>query len=67
MATIISLAEHHFAAADDDEVREQFEFQIPGGRIGDGQEAAELVLAIVTGASGFLAGQVIPISGGWVT
>jgi 2-keto-3-deoxy-L-fuconate dehydrogenase len=32
-----------------------------------GQEAAELVLALATGASGFLAGQVIPISGGWVT
>lgn len=52
---------------DDDGVREQFESQIPAGRIGDGQEAAELVLALATGASGFLAGQVIPISGGWVT
>ena len=52
---------------DDDEVREQFESQIPAGRIGNGQEAAELVLALATGASGFLAGQVIPISGGWVT
>ena len=52
---------------DDDEAREQFESQIPAGRIGDGQEAAELVLALATGASGFLAGQVIPISGGWVT
>jgi 2-keto-3-deoxy-L-fuconate dehydrogenase len=52
---------------EDDEVREQFESQIPAGRIGDGQEAAELVLALATGASGFLAGQVIPISGGWVT
>ena len=29
-----------------------------------GQEAAELVLALATAASGFLAGQVIPISGG---
>jgi len=37
---------------------------IPAGRIGDGQEAAELVLAFTTGASGFLAGRVIPISGG---
>jgi 2-keto-3-deoxy-L-fuconate dehydrogenase len=52
---------------EDAEVREQFESQIPAGRIGEGQEAAELVLALATGASGFLAGQVIPISGGWVT
>jgi 2-keto-3-deoxy-L-fuconate dehydrogenase len=52
---------------EDEEVREQFESQIPAGRIGEGQEAAELVLALATGASGFLAGQVIPISGGWVT
>jgi hypothetical protein len=44
------------------EVREQFELQIPAGRTGEGQEAAELALA--TGASGFLSGQVIPISGG---
>ena len=52
---------------EDDEVRDQFESRIPAGRIGDGQEAAELVLALAPGASGFLAGQVIPISGGWVT
>lgn len=52
---------------EDDEVREQFESQIPAGRMGDGQEAAELVLPLATGTSGFLAGQVIPISGGWVT
>jgi 2-keto-3-deoxy-L-fuconate dehydrogenase len=52
---------------EDDDVRELFESQIPVGRIGDGEEAAELVLALSTGASGFLAGQVIPISGGWVT
>ena len=49
---------------EDDDVREQFESQIPAGRIGDGEEAAELVLALSTGASGFLAGQVIPM---WVT
>ncbi len=49
------------------EVREQFVSQIPAGRIGEGQKAAELVLALATGASGFLAGQVIPISGGCVT
>ena len=52
---------------EDAEVREQFESQIPAGRIGEGQEATELVLALATGASGFLAGQAILISGGRVT
>jgi NAD(P)-dependent dehydrogenase (short-subunit alcohol dehydrogenase family) len=47
------------------EVREQFVSEIPAGRTGEGKEAAELALA--TDASDFLAGQVIPISGGWVT
>lgn len=51
----------------DDAVRESFEEQIPAGRLGDGGEAAELALALATGASRFLAGQVIPISGGWAT
>jgi len=50
---------------EDEEVREQFVSEIPAGRIGEGEEAAELALA--TDASDFLAGQVIPISGGWVT
>src|SRR5215210_889582 len=50
---------------EDAEVREQFVSEIPAGRIGEGEEAA--VLALATDASDFLAGQVIPISGGWVT
>ena len=50
---------------EDDEVREDFESQIPAGRLGDGREGAELALALATGASDFLAGQVIPVSGGW--
>jgi 2-keto-3-deoxy-L-fuconate dehydrogenase len=49
----------------DEDVRGQFVSEIPAGRIGE--EAAELVLSLATGASDFLAGQVIPISGGWVT
>lgn len=49
----------------DDEVRESFEQPIPAGRLGEGREAAELALALATGASDFLAGQIIPISGGW--
>ncbi len=51
----------------DESVRESFESQIPAGRLGKGSEAAELALALATGASTFLAGQVIPVSGGWAT
>jgi 2-keto-3-deoxy-L-fuconate dehydrogenase len=40
------------------------DWSIPAGRLGEGAEAAELALS--TEASDFLAGQVIPISGGWV-
>lgn len=51
----------------DDATREAFEAQIPAGRLGEGREAAELALALATSASDFLAGQVIPVSGGWAT
>ena len=51
----------------DESVREQFVAEIPAGRLGEGAEAAELALSLSTGASDFLAGQVIPISGGWAT
>lgn len=51
----------------DDAVRESFEAQIPAGRLGEGREAAELALALASGASDFLAGQVVPVSGGWAT
>ena len=51
----------------DDAVREQFVADIPAGRLGEGAEAAELALSLATGASDFLAGQVIPVSGGWAT
>lgn len=51
----------------DPSVREGFEAQIPAGRLGQGAEAAELALALAAGASDFLAGQVIPISGGWTS
>ena len=51
----------------EESVREQFVADIPAGRLGEGVEAAELALALSTEASDFLAGQVIPISGGWVT
>jgi 2-keto-3-deoxy-L-fuconate dehydrogenase len=52
---------------EDESVREQFVADIPAGRLGVGAEAAELVLSLSTEASDFLAGQVIPISGGWAT
>ncbi|MGH3087887.1 MAG: SDR family oxidoreductase [Rubrobacteraceae bacterium] len=51
----------------DESVREQFVADIPAGRLGVGEEAAELALALATDASNFLSGQVIPISGGWAT
>ena len=51
----------------DDAVRGSFEAQIPAGRLGEGRDAAELALALATGASDFLAGQVVPVSGGWAT
>lgn len=51
----------------DPEVRESFESQIPAGRLGKGDQAAALVLALASGASAFMAGQVIPVSGGWAT
>jgi 2-keto-3-deoxy-L-fuconate dehydrogenase len=51
----------------DDSVRTSFESQIPAGRLGEGAEAGALALALATDASDFLAGQVIPISGGWAT
>lgn len=51
----------------DDEVRGSFESQIPAGRLGEGREAAELALALASGASDFMAGQIVPVSGGWAT
>ncbi|QGK68571.1 SDR family oxidoreductase [Allosaccharopolyspora coralli] len=51
----------------DESVRQQFEAQIPAGRLGTGPEAAELALSLASSGSDFLAGQVIPISGGWTT
>ncbi|WP_224389859.1 SDR family NAD(P)-dependent oxidoreductase [Pseudonocardia sp. ICBG1293] len=55
------------AMLDDDEVRGSFEAQIPAGRLGEGREAAELALALASGASDFMAGQIVPLSGGWAT
>jgi 2-keto-3-deoxy-L-fuconate dehydrogenase len=51
----------------DPDVRKSLTDVIPAERICNGWEAAELVAALASDASNFLAGQVIPISGGWVT
>lgn len=55
------------AMLSDPAVRKSLTDVIPAGRICDGWEAAELVLSLATDASNFLAGQIIPISGGWAT
>lgn len=39
--------------------------RVPMGRLGDAKEVAELVELLATGNSGFVSGQVIPISGAW--
>lgn len=51
----------------DPDLREQLEASTAAGVMGQGSDAAELVLALATDASNFLAGQVIPIGGGWAT
>jgi 2-keto-3-deoxy-L-fuconate dehydrogenase len=51
----------------DPAIRKSLTDVIPAGRICDGWEAAELALALAGDASNFLAGQIIPISGGWAT
>lgn len=39
--------------------------KVPMGRLGDAKEVAELVELLAVGNSGFVSGQVIPISGAW--
>jgi 2-keto-3-deoxy-L-fuconate dehydrogenase len=51
----------------DPDVRKSLTDIIPAERICDAWEAAELVLDLATHGSNFLAGQIIPISGGWAT
>lgn len=36
------------------------------GAMGTAQDVAEMALALAGDASGFMAGQVIPVAGGWV-
>jgi len=51
----------------DPNIRKSLTDVIPAERICDTWEAAELVLSLATDAGNFLAGQIIPISGGWAT
>lgn len=39
--------------------------RVPMGRLGQAEEVAELVALLALGQSGFISGQVIPISGAW--
>lgn len=41
--------------------------QVPAGRIAESWEQAELVAFLASGSSDFIAGQIIPYTGGWVT
>lgn len=49
----------------DAEVRASIEAEIPADRLCQGWEAAEMILPLATDASNFMAGQIIPASGGW--
>lgn len=50
----------------DAELRAQLDALSPAGAMGTGEDAAEMVLALAGEASNFLAGQMIPVAGGWV-
>jgi 2-keto-3-deoxy-L-fuconate dehydrogenase len=49
----------------DPKIRGQLESIIPAGRLDPATKAASLALCLATEASDFMAGQVIPVSGGW--
>jgi 2-keto-3-deoxy-L-fuconate dehydrogenase len=48
-------------------VRASLVANVPAGRTAKGAEAAELALTLATGASSYMAGQVISMAGGWCT
>jgi 3-oxoacyl-[acyl-carrier protein] reductase len=47
------------------EVRAEYEKQIPLGRIGRPEDVANAVLFLASEESGYITGQVLPITGGW--
>ena len=51
--------------ADDPAIREAIERQIPMKRLGQPDEVAHFVSALLDGTSNFITGQFFPLSGGW--
>ena len=51
---------------DTDAMRRQLR-HVPAGRIAESWEQAELVAFLSSGSSDFIAGQIVPFTGGWVT
>ena len=50
---------------DDPEGREQIASIVPMGRLGEPEEAGELVAFLASGRAKFMTGQVINFTGGW--
>lgn len=49
-----------------DRFQQHLKRNVPAGRIGESWESAELALFLASGQSDFIAGQAIPLTGGWV-
>ena len=47
------------------EVLAEYERQIPVGRVGRPEDVANVVLFLASEESGYITGQVIPVTGGW--
>src|SRR5258708_29643364 len=47
------------------EVRAEYEKQIPLGRIGRPEDVANAVMFLSSEESGYITGQVLPVTGGW--
>ena len=49
-----------------DEVKAEYLKQIPVGRLGQPDDVANAVLFLASEESGYITGQVLPVTGGWV-
>ena len=49
-----------------DEVKAEYLKQIPIGRLGQPEDVANAVLFLASEESGYITGQVLPVTGGWV-
>jgi 3-oxoacyl-[acyl-carrier protein] reductase len=49
-----------------DEVKAEYLKQIPAGRLGQPDDVANAVLFLASEESGYITGQVLPVTGGWV-